>query len=100
MCRRTEGERTAVLGRLAVAEADFPASVEASLQRWYDGTGIDPELVAETRATLLANDLTSYLNCYRVFATGGRRDRARTAADHRARAGRSPVSSTPGRRRR
>ncbi len=70
VCRRTEGERTAVLGRLAVAEADFPASVEASLQRWYDGTGTDPELVAETRATLLANDLTSYLNCYRVFATG------------------------------
>ena len=57
MCRRTESERTAVLGRLAAAEADFPASVEASLQRWYDGTGIDPELVAETRTTLLANDV-------------------------------------------
>jgi pimeloyl-ACP methyl ester carboxylesterase len=70
VCRRTESERTAVLGRLAVAEADFPASVEASLKRWYDGTGTDPELVAETRATLLANDLASYLNCYRVFATG------------------------------
>jgi pimeloyl-ACP methyl ester carboxylesterase len=69
VCRRTESERTAVLGRLAVAEADFPASVEASLQRLYDGTGTDPELVAATRTTLLANDLTSYLNCYRVFAT-------------------------------
>jgi (E)-2-((N-methylformamido)methylene)succinate hydrolase len=69
VCRRTEGERAAVLGRLADAEKDFPASVEASLQRWYDGTGTDPELVRETRATLLANDVASYLNCYRVFAT-------------------------------
>jgi pimeloyl-ACP methyl ester carboxylesterase len=58
-----------VLGRLAAAAEDFPASVEASLQRWYAGTGVDPELVAGTRATLLANDVASYLNCYRVFAT-------------------------------
>ena len=69
VCRRTERERTAVLERLAAAEADFPASVEASLQRWYADTGTDPELVRETEATLLANDVTSYLNCYRVFAT-------------------------------
>lgn len=69
VCRRTETERTAVLGRLEAAAADFPASVEASLQRWYEGTAVDPELVAETRATLLANDVASYLNCYRVFAT-------------------------------
>ena len=70
VCRRTEAERAAVLGRLAAAADDFPASVEASLQRWYDGTSVDPDLVAETRATLLANDVASYLNCYRVFATG------------------------------
>lgn len=69
VCRRTEAERTAVLGRLAAAADDFPASVEASLQRWYAGTGVDPDLVAETRTTLLANDVASYLNCYRVFAT-------------------------------
>jgi pimeloyl-ACP methyl ester carboxylesterase len=69
VCRRTESERAAVLGRLAAAQDDFPASVEASLQRWYDGTNTDPELVRETRATLLANDVASYLNCYRVFAT-------------------------------
>ena len=59
----------AVLARLAAAEADFPASVEASLQRWYAGTDTDPALVQQTRATLLANDVASYLNCYRVFAT-------------------------------
>ena len=69
VCRRTEAERTAVLARLTAAEADFPASVEASLQRWYAETATDPALVRQTRETLLANDLPSYLNCYRVFAT-------------------------------
>jgi (E)-2-((N-methylformamido)methylene)succinate hydrolase len=69
VCRRTEEERAAVLGRLAAAAADFPASVAASLQRWYAGTDVDPELVRRTEATLLANDVPSYLNCYRVFAT-------------------------------
>lgn len=70
VCRRTEAERAAVLGRLATAGTDFAAGVEASLQRWYDGTGVDPALVDRTRATLLANDVESYLSCYRVFATG------------------------------
>jgi (E)-2-((N-methylformamido)methylene)succinate hydrolase len=69
VCRRTEGERAAVLARLAAAAADFPASVAASLQRWYAGTSVDPEIVRRTEATLLANDVPSYLNCYRVFAT-------------------------------
>ncbi|WP_026556001.1 alpha/beta fold hydrolase [Arthrobacter sp. 35W] len=75
VCQRTEAERTAVLGRLAAAEADFPASVAASLQRWFPAdplTGVpavDPALVAATGATLLANDVGSYLACYRVFAT-------------------------------
>jgi pimeloyl-ACP methyl ester carboxylesterase len=70
VCRRTDRERTAVLGRLATAGTDFAAGVEAALQRWYDGTGVDAALVAQTRETLLANDIASYLNCYRVFATG------------------------------
>jgi (E)-2-((N-methylformamido)methylene)succinate hydrolase len=69
VCRRTEEERAAVLGRLAAAAADFPASVAASLQRWYAGTAVDPEIVRRNEATLLANDVPSYLNCYRVFAT-------------------------------
>ena len=69
VCRRTDDERAAVLGRLAAAAADFPASVAASLQRWYAGTPADPDLVRRTEATLLANDVASYLNCYRVFAT-------------------------------
>jgi (E)-2-((N-methylformamido)methylene)succinate hydrolase len=69
VCRRTEAERAAVLSRLTTAAADFPASVAASLQRWYAGTSADPELVRRTEATLLANDVPSYLACYRVFAT-------------------------------
>lgn len=70
VCQRTDSEREAVMARLRLAEADFPASVEASLTRWYQGTDVAPEEVAATRATLLGNDRRSYLACYRVFATG------------------------------
>ncbi|MEW1959164.1 alpha/beta fold hydrolase [Kineococcus sp. NPDC059986] len=72
VCRRTPAERDAVLARFATAEADFPASVAASLQRWFpgqdDGT-TDADLLRRTEKTLLANDVESYLRCYRVFAT-------------------------------
>jgi pimeloyl-ACP methyl ester carboxylesterase len=70
VCRRTPAEREAVLGRLRTAEADFASSAEASLHRWYDGTDVAADLVGRTAATLLANDRDSFLNCYRVFATG------------------------------
>lgn len=69
VCARTDAERASVLGRLATADSDFEASVEASIDRWFTGTDVDPEVVAATRATLLANDRPSYLACYRVFAT-------------------------------
>lgn len=69
VCRRTDEERAAVLGRLRTAQEDFAASATASLRRWYDGTGVAPEQVARTEATLLANDPASFVNCYRVFAT-------------------------------
>lgn len=69
VCRRTPGEQEAVLTRLAAAEADFPASVAASLERWYSGTTVDAEWRARTESVLLANDLASFLACYRVFAT-------------------------------
>ena len=80
VCRRTEEERAAVLARLATAERDFPASVAASLRRWFPEGGAtadtsgtrgetDPDLLRATEKTLLANDVGSYLNCYRVFAT-------------------------------
>ena len=70
VCRRTDAEREAVLARLATAETDHTAGVEASLVRWFDGTGVHPEVVAHTREVLLGNDLAQYLACYRVFATG------------------------------
>ncbi|NNN30055.1 alpha/beta fold hydrolase [Streptomyces sp. S3(2020)] len=69
VCARTAGERASVLDRLRTAEADFTASATASLKRWYDGTDVPADRVARTEATLLANDIGSFLACYRVFAT-------------------------------
>ncbi|GCB52569.1 beta-ketoadipate enol-lactone hydrolase [Streptomyces sp. NL15-2K] len=69
VCERTAEERASVLDRLRTAEADFTASAAASLKRWYAGTGVGPDRVARTEATLLSNDVGSFLNCYRVFAT-------------------------------
>lgn len=69
VCDRTPGERESVLLRLRGAEADFAGSVCASLHRWYDGTDVSEDLVEATRRVLQANDVASYLTCYRVFAT-------------------------------
>ncbi|PAK28011.1 alpha/beta hydrolase [Streptomyces sp. alain-838] len=69
VCARTAEERASVLGRLRTAEADFSASAAASLERWYAGTDVDADRIARTEATLLANDVRSFLGCYRVFAT-------------------------------
>lgn len=69
VCERTPRERAAVLERLRAAESDFAASAAASLERWYAGTDVDPGHVARTKATLLANEVGSFLACYRVFAT-------------------------------
>lgn len=70
VCRRTDVERDAVLARLEVAERDLLASSDASIQRWFAGSGVDPAWVEHTRAVLLANDADSFLRCYRIFATG------------------------------
>lgn len=69
VCERTPVERKAVLARLDAAQADFAGGVSASLRRWYGGTGVSEAVVDQTRHTLLANDVDSYLHCYRVFAT-------------------------------
>ena len=69
VCRRNPAERSAVLSRRHAAERDFAASATASLHRWYDGTDVDQSWVQLTRTTLLANDVTSFLRCYTVFAT-------------------------------
>jgi (E)-2-((N-methylformamido)methylene)succinate hydrolase len=69
VCDRTDKERWAVMHRLREATRDFAGSVEASLQRWYAGTEVDPSVIEQTKATLLRNDQDSYLACYRIFAT-------------------------------
>jgi pimeloyl-ACP methyl ester carboxylesterase len=69
VCRRTPDERAAVLNRLRSAETDFAASASASLRRWYDGSDVGADQVRRTEITLLANNIDSFLHCYRVFAT-------------------------------
>ncbi|WP_417218056.1 alpha/beta fold hydrolase [Arthrobacter sp.] len=71
VCQRTASEAAAVAKRLEMGARDFPASVEASIERWYpQGSGVGPDLVEATRSTLYANNVASYLYAYRVFATG------------------------------
>jgi pimeloyl-ACP methyl ester carboxylesterase len=70
VCERTPEEHAAVMMRLAAAESDFPATVEASIRRWYpDGSPVPASVVEGTRKVLLRNDPKSFLACYRVFAT-------------------------------
>lgn len=69
VCQRTDAERSAVSVRLASAEANFLATVEASIDRWYSGTAVPQSAVDATRRTLEANDVQSFVHAYRVFAT-------------------------------
>ena len=48
------------------------ATVEVAVSRWFDAPWRhrEPELVATVRRTMLANDPSSYLACYTVFADG------------------------------
>ncbi|MFC9333181.1 alpha/beta fold hydrolase [Arthrobacter sp. NPDC057009] len=70
VCRRTEAESQAVMARLASAEQNFMATVEASIDRWYTGTSVPADVVEATRRTLEANDVGSFVHAYRVFALG------------------------------
>jgi pimeloyl-ACP methyl ester carboxylesterase len=70
VCRRTPKERASVLARLEMATKDFPASVEASIERWFPSNEPrNQQTIDSVRDTLLANEVSSYLNCYRIFAT-------------------------------
>jgi len=69
VCQRTADEQRSVLARLRAAQTDFVASAEASLARWYDGADVEDRWVQRTKDMLLANDVDSFLRCYRVFAT-------------------------------
>jgi pimeloyl-ACP methyl ester carboxylesterase len=98
VCRRTPEERAAVLARLHAAQADFEASAAASLQRWYADTDVDPSWLSRTKATLLGNDVASFLRCYRVFATADADvgpDLGRITAPSLAVTGENDPGSTP-----
>ena len=71
--RRTEKQQSAILYRVAQAEAEGPeATVELALQRWYtDHThATRPELMDLTRAWVLANKREVYVKLYRILAHG------------------------------
>ncbi|WP_028277941.1 alpha/beta fold hydrolase [Arthrobacter sp. I3] len=70
VCARTSQEHAAVMVRLASAETDFPATIEASIRRWYpEDSAVPAELIHATREVLQRNNPKSFLACYRVFAT-------------------------------
>lgn len=68
---RDAEQRAAVRDRLDSARADYPATVEAALHRWFAPhlRATDPDLVEQVRKTMLSTDQESYLSCYRIFAT-------------------------------
>ena len=70
---RDEGQRAAILQRLAAVERDGPAGMaDSAIERWFteEFRKASPELVEPVRRRLLANDPAAYLAAYRVFATG------------------------------
>lgn len=71
--RRTPEAQAAVLARVAQARAEGPgATVEAALERWFtDGfRRSHPEVMAQVRGWVLANDPDIYPSVYRVLACG------------------------------
>lgn len=74
VCRRTPEEAEQVEARLATAGDNFAEGVEASIERWFpaETTAVPQEIIEATRATLLANDIESYLYAYTVFVRGDR----------------------------
>ena len=98
VCRRTEAERAAVLGRLELAARDFTASCNASIDRWFTGADVTEAWIERTRETLLANHVESFLRCYRVFATADAElgpDLPRITAPALAITGEDDAGSTP-----
>lgn len=99
VCQRTPEEAAAVEARLEAARDDFAASAAASIERWYPaGTAVPTDTIAATERVLLANDVTSYLHAYAVFARGDREiapELGRIAAPTFAITGELDPGSTP-----
>ena len=75
-CARPAGGRGGRLPRRVSRPRCSAGTTEpASIRSWW----------SQTRTTLLANDLASFLNCYRVFATADAEIGPGAAADRRAR---------------
>lgn len=71
--RRTPVAQEAVLARVEQARAEGPgATVEAALERWFtdDFRRNHPEVTAQVRRWVLANDPEIYPSVYRVLACG------------------------------
>ena len=98
---RDEGQRAAILQRLATVEREGPAGMaESAIQRWFtDGfRNGSPEIVGAVRRRLLANDPAAYLAAYRVFATADgelAREAGRIACPTLALTAEYDINSTP-----
>jgi pimeloyl-ACP methyl ester carboxylesterase len=97
---RTPAQASAVGERLDTAERNFPAAVDAAVDRWLPQPSGDAEiaLAEKLRAALLSNDHVSYLTCYRIFATADQQLRPqlpRIVAPTLAITGEADPGSTP-----
>ena len=72
VARRTADERASVERRLQAAAEDLEVTVDAAVERWFDPAWQrrEPDLVSAVRRTMLANEPSSYLAAYHVFASG------------------------------
>ena len=71
VCDRTAEESVQVAVRLHAARDDFANSMSIALERWFpDDTPENQMLREKTSNVLMANDVSSYLFAYEVFATG------------------------------
>lgn len=98
---RDEGQRGAILQRLAAVERHGPAGMaDSAIERWFtEGfRKVSPELVEPVRRRLLANDPAAYLAAYRVFAMADSelaREAARIACPTLALTAEHDINSTP-----
>ena len=99
VCDRTPEESAQVAIRLQAARDDFANSMSIALERWFpEDTPKNHALRAETDKVLMANDISSYLYAYEVFATGDRElvaDLATITAPTLAITGENDPGSTP-----
>lgn len=69
---RSAAQREAIAGRLAQLDRDGPGgNVDTAIERWFTPAFIarEPAIIAQVRATVLANKGAGYPAAYRFFAT-------------------------------